>query len=196
MSSKWAKSVFISIYIRFWCELKLFLTTKRCSNIGPLKIADHISTIFNRFCCHQYISKVCWCLTAVAGGSSVSTVWAAAVEGAPWLSASTSVFTVTGRTPGIQRDTDTDTDRGNLSVCQKLALKVSQQWWFEKGTTGLQLLTVLLSRYLGGTGIKAALKQKKKVPILHKKTSQVFFSSQVEHRCMLWQVHPFVGPVN
>lgn len=176
MFSKWAKSAFISIYIRLWCELKLFLTAKRCLNIGPLKIADHISTIFNRFGCHQYISKICWCLTAVAGGSSVATVWAVAMEGAPWLSASASVFAVTGRTPGRQRDTDTD--RGNLSVCQKFALKVSQQWWFEKGTTGLQLLTVLLSRYLG---IKAALKQKKSSnPSKENITSLLFKSSRAQ----------------
>lgn len=38
-------------------------------------------------------------LTAVAGGSSVATVGAVAVEGAPRLSAFTSMFTMTGGTP-------------------------------------------------------------------------------------------------
>lgn len=48
-------------------------------------------------------------LTAVAGGSSVSAVGAVAVEGAPRLSASTSMFTVTGGTP--ERQTETNRQR-------------------------------------------------------------------------------------
>lgn len=52
--------------------------------------------------------KLLWPLTAVAGSSSVASVWAVAVECTPWLHTSASMFTVAGRTPeGMNTDKHT-----------------------------------------------------------------------------------------
>lgn len=52
--------------------------------------------------------KLLWLLTAVAGSSSVASVWAVAVEGAPWLHTSASMLTVAGRAPeGMHTDKNT-----------------------------------------------------------------------------------------
>lgn len=56
----------------------------------------------------------CRCLlTAVAGGSSVAAVGAVAVEGGPRLSASASVFAVTGRAPERK-----DRERETYCLCK------------------------------------------------------------------------------
>lgn len=59
-----------------------------------------------------------WLLTAMAGGSSVATVRAITVEGAPWLRTSTAMFAVAGRAPERheERDTKTGGKNRNLSV--------------------------------------------------------------------------------
>lgn len=59
--------------------------------------------------------KLLWLLTAVAGSSSVASVWAVAVEGAPWLHTPASMFTVAGRAPEGM-NTDKYTQEGKKSI--------------------------------------------------------------------------------
>jgi len=64
-------------------------------------------------------------LTGVAGGSSVAAVGAVTVEGAPRLSTSTSVFTVTWGTSERQTEKKYKQEREKLTI-SKSSLKVSQ----------------------------------------------------------------------
>lgn len=67
-----------------------------------------------------------WQLTAVAGGSSVASVGAITVEGAPWLRTSSTMFAVAGRTPERHEEEDTKTDRKKKKICQNVSPKSSK----------------------------------------------------------------------
>ena len=89
----------------------------------------------------------------MAGGSSVAAVGAVTVEGAPRLSASTSMFTVTRRAPERQTERDRDRERERKPQClSKVSLKsFLEDVDMKRNNRPSAHLIVLVSRCVGGT---------------------------------------------
>lgn len=81
-----------------------------------------------------------WLLTAMAGGSSVATVGAITVEGAPWLRASAAMFAVAGRAPERHEENDTKTDRKKRNLSKVFLLRVPKRSLYQKDTAVEQAL--------------------------------------------------------